>query len=119
MSSTNTPSDKLTTELCAANTFNCAQFPTATFKSTGARRTAGNTGEVTGNLTLAGVTKPVTIQVTFHGGVKRADTGIYMLGFSGTATVKRSDFGLTKMPWAGFVGDEVTLFIEAEFAEDK
>jgi polyisoprenoid-binding protein YceI len=119
MNSANTPSDKLTSELCAASAFNCAQFPAATFKSTSLRRTGGNTGEITGNLTLAGVTKPVTLRVTFHGGMKRGDTGAYMLGFSATASVKRSDFGLTKMPWTAFVADDVTLLIEAEFAEDN
>ena len=123
MSSINTPSDKLNTELCAANTFNCAQFPTATFKGTGIRRTGGNTGgntgDITGELTLAGVTKPVTLHATFHGGVKRPDTGAYMLGFSATAEIKRSAFGLTKMMWAGFVADDVSLIVEAEFAEDK
>jgi polyisoprenoid-binding protein YceI len=117
MSSANTPSDKLNAELCAADTFNCAQFPTATFKSTKLTR-SGTTGVITGDLTLAGVTKPVTLRVTFHGGVKRQDTGAYMIGFSGTATIKRSDFGLTKMRWAGFVADEVNLLIEAEFAQD-
>jgi polyisoprenoid-binding protein YceI len=118
MNSVSTPSEKLTGELCSPNTFNCAQFPTATFKSTSLRRN-GNSGEVTGDLTLAGVTKPVTLRTTFHGGLKRQDTGAYMLGFSATANIKRSAFGLTKMPWAAFVADEISLLIEAEFAEDK
>ena len=47
------------------------------------------------------------------------DIDAYMLGFSAVASVKRSDFGLTKMPWASFVADDVQLMIEAEFAEDK
>lgn len=119
MASVNTPSDKLNGELCSASTFNCAQFPTATFQSTGVRRTGANTGDITGNFTLAGVTKPVTLHATFNGGMKRMDTNAYMLGFSATATVKRSDFGLTKMSWAAFVADEINLMVEAEFAEDK
>lgn len=119
MNSVNTPSDRLNTELCSASTFNCAQNATATFKSTAVRRTGSNTGDITGDLTLAGVTKPVTLHATFHGGTKRMDTNAYMLGFSATATIKRSDFGLTKMSWAAFVADDVSLMIEAEFAEDK
>jgi polyisoprenoid-binding protein YceI len=118
MNSVSVPSDKLNAELCSASTFNCAQFPTATFKSTRLSR-SGTTGEITGNLTLAGVTKPVTLRVTFHGGVKRQDTGAYMLGFSATTTIKRSDFGLTKMGWTGFAADDVSLLIEAEFAQDQ
>ncbi len=119
MNTVNTPSDRLTTELCSASTFNCAANPTATFKSTSVRRTGNNSGDITGDLTLAGVTKPVTIHATFHGGTKRMDSGAYMLGFSATASIKRSTFGLTKMSWAAFVADDVNLLIEAEFAEDK
>ncbi len=119
MNSVNTPSDRLNTELCSTSTFNCAQFPTATFKATAIHRTGGNTGDITGDLTIAGVTRPVTLHATFNGGMRRPDTNAYMLGFSATADIKRSEFGLTKMVWGGFVADDVHLQIEAEFAEDK
>jgi polyisoprenoid-binding protein YceI len=119
MNSVNTPSDRVNTELCSASTFNCAANPTATFKSTSIHRTGDHSGDITGDLTLAGVTKSVTLHTTFNGGTKRMDTNAYMLGFSATATIRRSDFGLTKMSWAPFVADDVALMIAAEFAEDK
>jgi polyisoprenoid-binding protein YceI len=43
----------------------------------------------------------------------------YQLGFSAEATIKRSDFGLTKMIWNPTVSDEVKLYIAAEFEQDK
>ena len=95
--------------------FQADKFPTASFVSTAVAKTGENTGTVTGNLTIAGVTKPVTLNVTFNGG---RGTGQpmqpYRIGFDATATLKRSDFGLTHVIWTGFVADEVTLMIEAE-----
>lgn len=119
ISSVKTTSEAVNSALCAASAFNCAQYPTATFKTTSIRRTGGNGGDITGDLTLAGVTKPVTLHATFNGGMKRQDTDAYMLGFTATTTISRADFGLTKMTWSPFVGDDVHLTIAAEFAQDK
>ena len=99
--------------------FQANKFPTATFVSTSVAKTGDNTGTVTGNLTIAGVTKPVTLHVTFNGGRGTGEPmQPYRLGFDATATLKRSDFGLTHVIWDGFVSDEVSLLIEAE-AERK
>jgi polyisoprenoid-binding protein YceI len=99
--------------------FQADKFPTATFVSTSVVKTGADTGTVTGNLTIAGVTKPVTLSVTFNGGRGTGEPlQPYRLGFDATATLKRSDFGLTHVFWTGFVSDEVTLMIEAE-AERK
>ena len=67
---------------------------------------------------LAGVTKPVTLAVTFNGGRGTGELQPYRIGFDATAKLKRSDFGLTHVIWDGFVSDDVTLLIEAE-AERK
>jgi polyisoprenoid-binding protein YceI len=95
--------------------FNGAKFPSATFKATGITRTGESTGTVTGDLTLAGVTKPVTLNITFKG-ARNPPIPLqpYRIGFNGTATIKRSDFDLTHAMWSGIVADEVTLLIEAE-----
>jgi len=95
--------------------FNGAKFPSATFKATGITRTGESTGTVTGDLTLAGVTKPVTLNITFKG-ARNPPIPLqpYRIGFNGTATIKRSDFDLTHTMWSGIVADEVTLLIEAE-----
>ena len=95
--------------------FNGAKFPAATFKATGITRTGEDTGTVTGDLTLAGVTKPVTLNVTFKGARNPPiPFQPYRIGFNATATIKRSDFDLTHTIWSGIVADEVTLLIEAE-----
>ncbi len=117
--SVDTPSDKLNDELKSPSVFSASQFPSATFKSTSVIRTSPNTGRVTGNLTIKNVTKPVTLDVVFTGGEKDPLKNAYALGFRGTATIKRSDFGLTGMVWAPFVGNDVTLVIEAMFEQEK
>ena len=95
--------------------FKADKFPTASFKATGITRTGEDTGTVTGDLTLAGITKPVTLNVTFRGARNPPiPFQPYRIGFNGTATVKRSDFDLTHTMWSGWVSDEVTLMIEAE-----
>jgi polyisoprenoid-binding protein YceI len=99
----------------STSVFNAGKFPTATFVSTSSTKTGSNTGTVTGNLTIAGVTHPVTLNVTFNGG---RDSPFplqpYRIGFDATATVRRSDFGLTRMMWSGLVSDDVNLMIECE-----
>ncbi|MGD0143138.1 MAG: YceI family protein [Rhizomicrobium sp.] len=95
--------------------FQADKFPTASFISTAIARTGADIGTVTGNLTIAGVTKPVTLTVTFNGGHGTGEPlQPYRIGFDATATIKRSDFGLTHVIWDGFVSDEVQLLIEAE-----
>ena len=86
--------------------------PTITFKSTSIQTTDPVHGTVTGDLTLRGVTQPVTLDVTYDG----AEAGLIggrRMGFSATTTIKRSLFGSTA--WRAFVGDDVQLIIEAEF----
>lgn len=113
-----TPSDKLTDDLKSADVFNAAVFPKATFTSTSIKTTGANTGDITGNLTLHGVTKPVTLHATFLGEKQNMSGNGYRLGFGATAQIKRSDFGLTAMRWAPMVDDNVDLMIEAEFVQD-
>ncbi len=99
----------------SSSLFHADKFPTAAFVATRSVKTGANTGTVTGNLTIAGVTKPVTLNVTFNGG-RNSPIPLqpYRIGFDATTTVKRSDFGLTHVMWSGMVGDEVTLWIECE-----
>jgi polyisoprenoid-binding protein YceI len=103
----------LDTHLKSADFLDTAKFPTATFKSTKVTRTGDRTADVTGDLTLHGVTKPVVVHATFNqSGVNFVDKQ-YSLGFDGKAVIKRSEFGV-----AGYVpaiGDEVTLQLAAEF----
>jgi polyisoprenoid-binding protein YceI len=114
MSNIQTHVPALDSEL-SKSVFHADKYPTATFASIQITKTAANTGTVTGNLTIGGVTKPVTLNVTFDGG-RNSPIPLqpYRIGFDATGTVKRSDFGLTGMIWSGLVGDDVALTIESE-----
>ena len=119
MSSIDTPSTRLNSELTSASVFDAQTYPNATFQSTAVVRTGPDTGRITGNLTLHNVTKPATLDVTFNGGEANPMGNNYVLGFHATTTIRRSDFGLTGMPWEPMVGDEVKLVIEAMFIQKK
>jgi polyisoprenoid-binding protein YceI len=113
-----TRSDELDRRL-REDMFETAKFPAATFKSTAIKVTGKNEGEITGDLTLHGVTKPVTLKAKFNGGQARPIGSGYIVGFSATGTVKLADFALTGVAWKVFVGDEASLRIEAEFVHDQ
>ncbi len=90
-----------------------SKFPTVTFVSSQiAPGPDGRTGTMSGDLTLRGVTRPVTFDVTF-GGVGKSLIFGTVTGFSATAKIRRSDFGSNEL--RSWVGDDVTLVIEAEF----
>jgi polyisoprenoid-binding protein YceI len=111
--SAGTFSDGLDKHLKSADFFDVAKHPTASFQATSIRRTDANSAEITGNLTLRGVTKPVVIQADFNqAGVNPVDKS-YTVGFDGRAKIQRSDFGISYGLPA--LGDEVTLHFEAEF----
>jgi polyisoprenoid-binding protein YceI len=93
-----------------------SKFPKATFVSTQIQKGDGGQGTMTGDLTLMGVTKPVTFDVTFIGTGHEPvplPFGLSAAGFSAVGKIKRSDFGSTYLN--NLVGDEVTLEINAEF----
>jgi polyisoprenoid-binding protein YceI len=117
MSTIDTPNAELNGEL--KDVFNVAKFPTATFKSTAINRTGPTTGKITGDLTLNGVTKPITLDTTFIGGRENPMDGAPALGFSATAVIHRADYNLDQMIWSGAVGADVTLTINAMFEQKK
>ncbi|NDC58357.1 MAG: polyisoprenoid-binding protein [Alphaproteobacteria bacterium] len=96
--------------------FNAGKFPTITFTSTSVETTGEKTGKVTGDLTFLGVTKPVTLDVTFNGSKNpHPFVPAAAIGFSATGAIKRSDFGVAFPP--GAVGDDVQIVIEGEFIQ--
>lgn len=99
--------------LRTADFFDTARFPLATFESTSLDRVTGKTGKLIGTLSLHGVTKPVTLNVT----LLTPDLNADQLNFSASATLKRSDYGMNN--YLGVIGDEVTLTIQAEFDREK
>ena len=107
--------------IAGADFLNAKAFPEIRFVSTSVRLTAPDAAAVTGDLTLHGVTRPVTLRVRFNGGYAGhpLDPGGARIGFSATGTVFRSDFGIVLgIPEPGTtigVGDAVSIRIETEF----
>ncbi|HNQ91473.1 MAG TPA: YceI family protein [Alphaproteobacteria bacterium] len=92
--------------------FNSEKFPTATFASTKVDITGKDTAKIEGDLTLLGMTKPVTLDVKLNKIGENPISNLKTAGFSATATVKRSDFGITyALPG---VSDNVEITIEIE-----
>jgi len=93
--------------------FNVEKFPTMTFKSTSVSR-AGSKLQVVGDLTLAGVTKSVTLDVDGPTAPQKGMGGKMVIGLSATGSIKRSDFNFApKMPSMA-LGDEVQITIDVE-----
>jgi polyisoprenoid-binding protein YceI len=94
--------------------FNVKQFPALAFKSTAIKPAQGGGYEVTGDLTMHGVTKPVTF--TLVGG-RQAEfpKGVQRTGFSTDLTIKRSEFGIDKFP--EMLGDDISVSISFEGAK--
>ncbi|MCY1281955.1 Protein YceI [compost metagenome] len=90
---------------------NVGKHPTATFESTAVKSTGDGTADITGNLTLNGVTKPVVIAAKFIGEGKDPWGG-YRAGFEGSTTLKLKDFDIQKD--LGPASQEVELILSVE-----
>jgi polyisoprenoid-binding protein YceI len=98
-------------DLKSEHFFNVAQFPTLTFQSTKIVKTGDNSLKVTGNLTIRGVTKEVTLDVTGPTAPVKAMGGLRR-GAAATTHINRQDFGVAADP--GMVGDDITIQIDLE-----
>lgn len=98
--------------LKAADFFDAAKFPVATFKSNSVHVVAKGKLKVAGTLTIKGVSKPVALDVTLNNAGVHPMTKQESIGFDATATIKRSEFGLGM--YAPAVSDEVGLRITTE-----
>ena len=107
-------------ELKGDNWFDAAQFPQAVFRTTSYVGPGEGEGAhvFIGDLTMHGVTAPVTLNVVFNGGGRNFLTRSYTLGFAATAEFKRSDFGVDRFTNFG-VGDDIKLDINVEFQESS
>lgn len=109
--------DKLDEHLRSADFFDVANHPQITFTSTGVTVDGSSTAKVAGDLTIKGVTKPVTLDVKINRAADDDFAKGYKLGFSGRTSVTRSAFGVDK--YVPFVGDDVEITVEAEFVLPK
>lgn len=118
LASLNTNVPALDEHLQKADFFDAAKFPLATFKST--RVSKGATAQqlkVVGNLTLHGVTKPVTLQVTINKVGTHPMRKAQAAGFDATTTIKRSEFGISQ--YVPMVGDDIHIRITVEAIESN
>jgi len=96
--------------------FDTAKYPTITFKSTAVRFDGDQPATVEGNLTIKGVTRPVSLAVTSFQAKPHPVLKKDAIGANAVARIKRSDFNMGK--YAPGVSDEVTLLIAVEAIKD-
>lgn len=104
------------TDLKSARFFDVANHPKATFTSTSVEK-SGSGYKVNGNLTIKGVSKPVTLDVDAPTGPVNGMGHKMHLGFSATTTVNREDFGVGAGMPVAMVGDDVKLTIDLDFVK--
>ena len=103
---------KFDEHLVSADFFDAENHPVITFKSTEMKQIYTGTGKVTGDLTIKGVTKPITLDVTLNKVGQHFRNGKDMFGISAVGNLKRSEHGVDKF---APMGDDVKLMIEVEF----
>jgi polyisoprenoid-binding protein YceI len=99
-----------------ADMFDVTRFPEIRFVSTSFSRTAANRGTLAGELTVHGMTRPVSLNVIFNGFAPDPLTRLDTVGFSADGHFSRAQFGLSK--WFPAVGDDVHVVIQAEFVRN-
>ena len=112
MNSVDTRNDRLDAHLENADFFETAKYGQAVFRSTRVQRTGPTAARVTGNLTMRGVTKPLTLDVRFNKAGENPISKTYTVGFDATGVVKRSLWGVSYGLPA--IGDDVTLTFSGE-----
>lgn len=115
--SINTRVDARDNHLKSADFFDAEKFPTITFKSTGIKNAGKNKFKLSGNLTMHGVTKPVTMDLVYRGTVENPMSKKKTAGFQLSGTVKRSDFGIGGKFPAPMISDEVRIKADGEFVQ--
>lgn len=117
----NSPPPGFPEQIKGAQFLDAKKFPTMSFKSTKIDPVNGGRAHLQGDFTMHGVTKPVTLEAKFNGGYPGMTMDPHArIGFSARGSLKRSDFGIDAgLPQPGSkmgVGDEVEIYIEAEFS---
>lgn len=110
--SVNTGSPVFNEHIQGEDFLDTAKYPTATFKSTKVVFDGDKPASIEGNLTLKGVTRPVTLTVTSFQAMPHPMLKKDAIGANATVTVKRSDFNAGK--YAPYVGDDVRIDIAVE-----
>jgi polyisoprenoid-binding protein YceI len=109
--------------LLSEDFFDAANYPKIFFKSTKAEALGGNKGRITGDLTMRGKTRPVTLEFEYFGPVKSPFGGEITIGFAAAGKINRDDYGISwneAMPDGGLVvGKEVKITLDVEADLEK
>jgi len=120
-STINTREPQRDAHLKSADFLDVEQFPTLSFRSTQVKRTGGDELAVTGDLSIHGVTRPVTFHVEGPTAAGKDPWGNTRIGLSATTKIHRKDFGLTwnaALETGGIlVGEDVTITLDLEFVK--
>ncbi len=118
VTSVNTENDQRDAHLKGEDFFNAAKYPELIFKSTSVKKLAENKYKVLGNLTLHGITKPVTLDASLRGVTVNPMSKKTTAGFKVIGTIKRSDFNLGSKFATAMLSDEVTLNANTQFVKN-
>jgi len=115
--SINTGVEKRNDHLKSADFFDSAANPELSFKSTGVKKISDGKYQLSGDLTMHGVTKPVMLDLWYRGTISNPMNKKPVAGFRATGTIKRADFSIgTKFP-APMLSEEVTITADGEFGQ--
>ena len=117
VNSINTAVEMRDNHLKSADFFDTAKFPTMTFESKSIKKAGKDKYKLEGNLTIKGITKPVTFDLTYGGLLQDDGRGNQKLGFQATTTVNRFDFGVNYDPTAQGIAKDVSVTVNLEFAK--
>jgi len=101
--------------LRSADFFNVEKFPKMTYKSTSIKKAGKDRYKLTGDLTLHGITKPVTMELWYRGTIENPQNGAVTSGFQLTGTLNRSDFNIGPDFPELMISDEVKIKADGEF----
>ncbi len=116
-SSINTEVEMRDKHLKSADFFDVEKYPNLTFKSTSIKKASANHYKLMGNLTIHGMTKPVTMNLWYRGTVENPMSKKPDAGFQLTGSIKRSDFGIGPKYPAPMLSDEVMIKADGEFGQ--
>jgi polyisoprenoid-binding protein YceI len=118
VASINTQVEMRDNHLRSADFFEVEKYPSMTFKSTSITKVSKDKYKLTGNLTLRGITKPVTMDLWYRGTNVDAKTNKSTAGFQLTGIIKRSDFNVGPKFPAPMLSDEVKIKADGEFISE-
>ena len=117
VASIDTEVDRRDEHLRSEDFFNVSEFPKMTFKSSSIKKAGKDKYKVSGDLTMHGVTKPVTMDLWYRGTIENPMSKTPTAGFQLTGTLKRSDFNLGAGFPAPMLSDDVKIIANGEFAK--